>query len=371
MNMFNLTILALLIPFSMTAQSKSSEVDSVMQHLFLPKAPGAAVLIVQNGDVVLENGYGLAEVKHQSAVTETTNFRMASVSKQFTAMAIMLLVNAHKMTLEDPLSKYFHGLPPGVGAITVGQLLSHSSGIADYEALIPATRKIQVHDEDVLHLIQKKDTLYFPPGTTFRYSNTGYCLAALIVEKVSEEPFGQFMQENIFHPLGMTESAMYEKHKNIAHRAYGYHKKDNNWEFADQSLTSATLGDGGVYTSLEDYRRWGKGLLNHILVPEKLMHEVFGPHASVKAGVTYGYGWFIAKEEDGTVCYFHSGESTGFHNIVYCNRQKKLWIVLFTNRDDDAIASAFTQIAAIMGVQLPFISNGQSLFHWLSRVYGD
>src|SRR5690606_38465885 len=134
---------------------------------------------------------------------------------------------------------------------------------------------------------------------------------------------------------------------------------------------SATLGDGGVYTSLLDYCRWKESLLNHTMISSELTDSVFTPPIPVKDGIGYGYGWFIGRETDGSTCWFHSGESTGFHNIVYCNPQRKLLIVIFTNRDDEAVATAFDEIAGIMDIRIATTSKVTSLFNWLSRIYGD
>ncbi|MGH2642466.1 MAG: serine hydrolase domain-containing protein [Chitinophagaceae bacterium] len=361
---------------SVNAQSIAQHADSIMQHLYPDNKPGAALLIEKNGKIIIEKGYGLADLKTKTSVTSSTDFRMASVSKQFTAMSIMLLAERNRLSVNDKITKYFTHLPSSLRSITIRQLLTHSSGIWSYEELIPDTQKTQVLDEDVLNLIETKDSAYFSPGTEFRYSNTGYCLLALIVQKVSGVPFAEFIMQNIFQPLKMKNSMEYIEGENIPDRAYGYHWNNGQYHFADQSVTSATKGDGGVYTSLKDYLKWNNALRKNQLLSKALTDSIFTGHVVVKDGVKYGYGWFIGKETDGTSCMFHSGESTGFHNIVYRNPQKHLLIVIFSNRDDNAIAEAFDEIADLMEVEINFKeknSTGKqpSLFHWLSNVYGD
>lgn len=373
----------ILLVFSLTfifdavnAQSIAQQADSIMQELYTSDNPGAVLLIEKDGKTIIEKGYGLADLKTKTSVNASTDFRLASVSKQFTAMSIMLLAERKQLSLNDPIVKYFPGLPIALQSVTIRELLTHSSGIWDYEALIPDTQKTQVLDEDVLKLIKTKDSTYFKPGTQFRYSNTGYCLLALIVQKVSGEPFAIFVKKNIFDPLKMKSSREYIDGENIPDRAYGYHWNNNAYHFADQSVTSATKGDGGVYTSLKDYLKWNNALDKNQLLSKSLMDSIFTGHVTIKNGVRYGYGWFIGKESDGTTCMFHSGESTGFHNIVYRNPQRHLLIVIFSNRDDNAIARAFDEIANLMQVKFNFQEKAltgkqPSLFHWLSSVYGD
>lgn len=353
----------------MTAPSDKDHIEEIMHQLFSPNEPGAALLVMKGDYTIIEKGYGLSDMDLLTPVTPATHFRMGSVSKQFTAMAILLLLAGGEITLQDPIVKYLFPLPPAFQSITVEQLLIHTSGLPDYEALIPATQTEQVNNDDVFRLVQKEDRVYFTPGSCFKYSNTGYCLLALIVEKISGKQFPEYIYDFIFSPLGMLSSMAYQEDKIIPDRAYGYHKENREWMFADQDVTSATLGDGGVYTSLRDYSLWIDGLLNQSLISARLTNSMLSSHIMVKDGIRYGYGWFIGKEEDDSTSWFHSGETSGFRNIVYMNPKKKLRIVLFTNRDDDTIATAFHKITAIMQVKLTFSSGSPSLFHWLSKVY--
>lgn len=371
------TILLLSFIFlNVKAQPVFQTIDSVMLRLYPADAPGAALLIEKDGKIIIEKGYGLADLKTKRPVTPSTDFRMASVSKQFTAMCVMLLAEKNKLILNDPISAFLSQLPPDLQSITIRQLLTHTSGMWDYEPLIPDSQSTQVLDEDVLQLIRQKDSTYFAPGTRFRYSNTGYCLLALIVQKVSGIPYADFVEKNIFLPLKMDHSLVYIPGENIPERAYGYHWKNGVYHYADQSVTSATKGDGGVYTSLIDYVKWNRALDADQLLPEVLMDSIFTGRVKVKNGIQYGYGWFIGKEKDNTQCLFHSGESTGFHNIVYKNPKKHLLVILFSNRDDDTIAGAFDSIAGLTGIKIDFRKKNategpSSLFHWLSSVYGD
>lgn len=350
------------------AQTAFQDLNIMMNKIYPNDRPGAALMVLRGGRLVISRGYGLADIKTREGISPDTHFRMASISKQFTAMCILILQKQQKFNITDPAIKYLPSLPGFAKEITIQQLMTHTSGIPDYEPLIPAGQKMQVSDADVLRLISKTNSLYFAPGTQFKYSNTGFCLLTQIAEKISGLPYQEFIEKNIFLPLRMKSSTIYGADKNIPDRAYGYHQRSGEWTFADQSITSATMGDGSVYTSLNEYQRWIQWLWRQKFTDDL---SPFVPHAKIKNGLDYGYGWFIAKETDGTTGYFHSGESTGFHNIVYHNPSKKLAIILFSNSDDDRISSAFEEIMNTLNVRLKDVPAGVSLFDFLNKIYGD
>lgn len=350
-------------------QSLSEKIEAVAEKIYPATQPGLALFISDGNDILINKGFGIANMETREKVSPDSHFRMASVSKQFTAMCILILQQQGKLDINDAALKYLPSLPSFASAITIKNLLTHTSGIADYESLIPEDQKEQVSDSDVLRLISRSDSLYFAPGTKFQYSNTGFCLLTQIVEKVSGISYPEFIRQNIFLPLGMEHSAIYRKDSLIFERAYGYHKENNQWKFADQSVTSATMGDGSVYTSLNEYRKWIQHLWEQSF-PDSNSNPLL-PHASVKKGLDYGYGWFIARNDDGNTVYFHSGESTGFHNIVYHDPKRKLMIVLFSNSDDDRVSKTFGQIMFLLNVKLKDVPEKESLFDFLSKIYDD
>jgi CubicO group peptidase (beta-lactamase class C family) len=245
-----------------------------------------------------------------------------------------MLIDIGKLKLETTLQEIFPNFPDYGKNITIKNLLQHTSGLIDYEDLIPDTAAIQVKDQDVLDLIMQTDSTYFQPGSKHQYSNTGYALLALTVEKISGKPFRDFLQDNIFQPLGMDNTIAFEKNINeVKNRAYGYTIKDNIVEFTDQSITSAVLGDGGIYSSLNDLYKWDQALYAGRLIDKKYLDE------SWTRGITtngvefpYGYGWRLEKYHDIEVVY-HTGSTRGFRNIIYRVPEKKLTIVILTNRD--------------------------------------
>ncbi|MDA0379046.1 MAG: serine hydrolase [Bacteroidetes bacterium] len=303
--------------------------------------PGAAVLVVQNGEAVHRATYGMADLEGGLAVSAETNFRLASVTKQFTATAILLLVKDGVLGLDDPVDGILSGMPAVADPITVRHLLQHQSGLQDYENLIPDGFQGQVHDADVLELISGTDSLYFPPGTDYRYSNTGYALLALIVEKRSGLTFPDFLATRIFTPLGMEHSlAFVDGLTAVPHRAFGYVVENGQASFRDQSRTSAVLGDGGIYSSLRDLQRWDAALSTDQLLTDSLRTLMFTPGLN-----GYGFGWRIDTFA-GHRRYGHTGSTSGFRNVIHRYPDLGLTVIILTNRAAPDVADLAEQVAA-------------------------
>lgn len=318
-------------------------VDALMRD-YDGMQPGAAVLVLRDGEPVFERGYGLAVVEEGVPVTARTNFRLASVSKQFTAAAILLLAEDGKLSLDDPVKRWLPSLPPAADAVTIRHLLSHRGGLIDYEDLMPADQQVQLHDIDVLHLLEKENRTYFVPGTGYRYSNGGYALLALVVGKASGLDFATFLRQRIFLPLGMDATYAHQDGVDeVPDRAYGYSRVDGHWRRTDQSPTSAVLGDGGIYSSLRDLARWDAALYDERLLKADSLKAAFSPAvATPEPDVPYyGFGWRINGD---TV--WHSGESIGFRNVIVRWPQRRFTVIVLTNRDGPEPYALARRIAA-------------------------
>ena len=260
--------------------SAGSEIDPVM-NAYQGRVPGASVLVLKDGKPLVRRGYGFADLEAGVEATPATNYRLASVTKQFTAAAILLLSEDGKLALDDRLRHWLPSLPDATETITIHHLLTHSSGLIDYEDVMAADQQTQVHDRDVLQLLEGENRLYFAPGTSYRYSNSAYALLALIVEKASGASFPDFLKQRIFEPLGMQNTLAYvAKGPPIAHRAYGYSEVDGAWQRTDQSNTSAVLGDGGIYASIDDLARWDAALYDDRLLSDASRQLAFQPHVA-------------------------------------------------------------------------------------------
>jgi CubicO group peptidase (beta-lactamase class C family) len=262
-------------------------ISTLLDQLFSGYAgsmPGVSAMLLQDGVVQFATAFGLADVERKTPATPATNYRLASVSKQFTAMSILLLVADGCLALDDPLAQFFVGAPARWRHVTLLHLLTHTAGLRDYEDLIPSDTTAPLCDQDVLELVRPHADGYHAPGTAFRYSNTGYCLLALIVAQVANQPFAAFLRTRIFAPLAMPDTAAYEAAGvGIARRAFGYSRHGQDWTRTDQSLTSATLGDGGIYSSIlpAGMRRLPRGCC----CPPRSWHACFRrtpPHPTAK-----------------------------------------------------------------------------------------
>jgi CubicO group peptidase (beta-lactamase class C family) len=306
------------------------DVDRLMER-YSGQVPGASLLVLRDGVPVVRRSYGLANVEEGIAATPATNYRLASVTKQFTAAAILLLVQDDAIGLDETIRRWLPSLPASTDGVTIRHLLTHTSGLVDYEDVIPDTMTGQLRDADVLQLLSTQDRTYFPPGTAYRYSNSGYALLALIVERVSGGSFQAFLRERIFQPLGMRHTLAYvSEGPAIPTRAYGYSRIDGRWQRTDQSQTSAVLGDGGIYSSIDDLARWDAALYDDRLLSDASRRLAFTAHTATDAPeVAYGFGWRITGDT-----LWHSGESIGFRNVIVRYPTRHMTVILLSNRDD-------------------------------------
>jgi CubicO group peptidase (beta-lactamase class C family) len=320
------------------------EIDALMRA-YQGAVPGAGVAVLRNGATVLRRAYGLADVQCRIAATTETNYRLASLTKQFTAAAILLLAEDGRVSIDDPVSTWLPTLPRPAQETSLRHLLTHTSGLIDFEELIPAGTTAQLHDADVLRLLETENRRYFSPGTSYRYSNSGYSLLALIVERASGEDFASFLRKRIFLPLDMRVSVAYEDGiSRVAHRAFGHTAVPPSWVRSDQSLTSATLGDGGVYSSIDDLAKWDAALYDDRLLRPESLRMAFHPATPTDdPAVRYALGWRVSGE---TV--WHSGETTGFRNVIVRYPERCFTIIILTNRDDPAPYRTALRIAEIL-----------------------
>ncbi|MGA9812227.1 MAG: serine hydrolase domain-containing protein [Terriglobales bacterium] len=336
------------------------QIDQIFAGLKSDGSPGGAVLVVKNGQVVFKRGYGVTDLRSRRRIDEHTNFRLASCTKQFTAMAVMLLVRDGKLRYQDRLTDIFPDFPEYGKSITIRNLLNHTSGLLDYEDLMakpaagtPPENIPQIKDASVLELLKQQKTTKFPPGTKWDYSNSGYAVLAMVVEKVSGQPFGDFLHDRIFAPLDMKQTVAYEKGKNtVAHRAYGHTHDGGAWREMDQSPTSAVLGDGGIYSSLADLARWDRALTHYTLLSESEMEPALIPVKVADGSVqepdgtpaAYGFGWFLSPYRNHPRMW-HYGETVGFRTTIQRLVQDKLTVIVLCNRDDVVPANLALKVA--------------------------
>jgi CubicO group peptidase (beta-lactamase class C family) len=375
-------IVALLVPgTAANASAQSSEasmarqMDAVFSGVSSPDAPGLGALVQKNGRLVFERGYGVRDLRSKAKIDAHTNFRLASSTKQFTAMAIMLLVHDGKLRYDQALTEIFPDFPEYGKPITVRNLLNHTSGLPDYEDLMDAVQKTkgpvwtpekQIQDAEVLELLKKEKAGKFAPGTSWSYSNSGYVVLGLIVAKVSGKSYGEFLHTRVFEPLKMHQTLVFLNGKNkVVNRAFGHSKDANAFKETDQSSTSATLGDGGIYSNLEDLAKWDDALRNHALLSEKEFQPALSP-VNLNDGsephwpaeptddnlhpgqpVSYGFGWFLdpyrARQR-----MWHTGSTMGFRTVIErFTEGDALTVIILCNRTDLEPEKLALQVADI------------------------
>ena len=337
-------------PSTGVSASDAQTIDALFTPYSRPGAPGAVVAVIERGRVAFLRGYGLANIEAKTPLTDRTNLRLASLTKAFTATAIMLLVNDGALRLDDHVRDVLPDFPSYGQAIRIRHLLTHTSGLRAYEELIPAGLDRPLKDRDVLTLLHRTDTLLFPPGSAFRYGDSGYAVLALVVEAVSGKSFARFLNDRVFAPAKMSATVAYEPGgRDVPNRALGYMATPAGFRVAAHNITSTVLGDGGVYSSAHDLIAWDRALDDHRLVPAALQHLAWAP-ATLNDGTPtrYGFGWYL--DHDGAGSYvFHRGETTGFTHVIVKYPTRRLTVIVLTNRRGgapDEIAKTITRLAS-------------------------
>jgi len=305
------------------------------------RVPGLALAVLRDGKPVKAQGYGLANVELNVAVKPETVFQTGSVGKQFTATAVMMLVEEGKVGLDDKLSKYLDGTPTSWKDVTVRNLLTHTSGIADYtdSEYTKAGGLINLRgDYTEAELYQRfvQLPLDFEPGTKWKYSNTGYALLGFVIHKVTGEFYGDFLQERIFRPLGMNATRIISEADIVPNRASGYELVKG--EIKNQEWVSATLNttaDGALYTNVMDLGKWDAALYTEKLLKRGSFEQMWTP-VRLKDGKTYpyGFGWFL-NEANGHRLIEHDGAWQGFTMNISRYVDDRLTVIVMTNLDSE------------------------------------
>lgn len=333
--------LALRIPSLNLSQSsdqgeKLKTISGWLTHLNQAGKFNGAVLLAKNGDVVFEKFYGLNGADTSKQLDSHSSFNLASVSKQFTAMGIVILQNRSLLEYDEEISKYIPELKFYEG-VTIRNLLHHTSGIPDYMRLVMKHREGEelLTASEMIHLYQKeKPKLNFNPGEKFEYSNTGYVLLSVIIERVSNQTFSEFMAENVFMPLGMSDTQVFNlmSESSLESRVYGFSYKywllGGKRQPKDLNYFDGVAGDGGIYASVADLALWHKSLNEGTLVPKE-QYEIAYHSAKLLDGscTKYGFGWFLNGDDSVE----HAGGWQGFTSYIYRDLTNGDLIVVLDN----------------------------------------
>ena len=321
----------------------SGKVDAyVAAEMRAEKIPGLALAIVRDGKTIKSLGYGLANLELDVAVKPETIFQTGSVGKQFTATAVMMLVEDGKLRLDDPIGKYLSGAPATWKNITVRNLLTHTSGIHDYET--ESLKKkgaafINLRNDYTEEELFKKFSglpLDFPPGSKWNYSNSGYVILGILIHKVTGQFYGDVLQERIFRPLGMSYTRIISEADVIRNRAAGYRLV--NGEIKNQEWVSPTLNttaDGALYTNIVDMARWDAALYTEKLLKKGSLDQMWTA-VCLNDGKTadYGFGWDVTSA-NGHRLIEHGGAWQGFTTQISRYVDDKFTVIVLTNLDSE------------------------------------
>jgi len=332
--------------------SDSSRLDSfVNAEMQRQKVPGVAVVVISNGQVVKSTGYGFANVELGVPTTPDTIFESGSLGKQFTAVAVMLQVEDGKLALDDPISKYLPGAPDGWRSITVRHLLTHTSGIPDYNEETFDVRRD--YSEDELAKFAFGLTPDFPPGSRWNYSNTGYVLLGIIVHKTSGHFYGDVLRDRVFAPLGMKTARIITEEDIVPHRAAGYRLV--NGQLKNQEWVSPVLNttaDGSLYFNLHDLAAWDAGLRSGAILTPQSWKQILEPvRLNSGASFPYGFGWFL-DDFSGQKRQHHSGHWQGFSTYISRYLNDDLTVAVLCNLATANASSFVDGIAAVYNPRL-------------------
>jgi CubicO group peptidase (beta-lactamase class C family) len=317
------------------AVAQADVVDNyVRAEMTKQRIPGLAMLVSRGGQVIRAQGYGLANVELQVPVKPETIFQSGSVGKQFTATAVMMLVEEGKIGLGDPLTKYFPDAPPSWKKVTIRELLSHTAGFTDYPKGFDMRRDYT--EAEQLKIVESIP-LAFAPGTSWSYSNLGFLTIGILIHKVTGEFYGDFLQEHIFLPLGMQTTRIISEADIVPNRSAGYRLvkgelKNQEWV----SPTVNTTADGSLYFSIMDLAKWDAALYTEKLLKRSSLDEMWTV-AKLNNGQPnsghYGFGWFVVTKNGHRVVE-HEGAWQGFETQISRYVDDKLTVVVLTNLDD-------------------------------------
>lgn len=362
----------LLTPFFMMSCNQNSsnpkeiaaqKIDSLFNSLYNEGEPGGSVMIMKGDEVFFAKSYGIADMETKAPIDANTFFNIASVSKQFTAMAILKLHQEGKLSLEDNIKKYF---PEFKGdffeRIQIKHLLSQCSGLPDNRPRDDRHFVLTATDMQSIEFFKDLEEINFEPGTNYEYQNPTFQLCYAIIEKVSGQSFEEYMKQNIFDPSGMTETVYFEAERNIPRMSHGYIPEDstNAWKQYDYMEESffATKADGGIYTSINEFVKWEKALQDNLIICDSLKQIAHSPITTVSGSTfssyqnrpytSYGYGWFIEEKPGMPRKVYHTGDNGGYQ--IYAGRfpEKKVLVLVFENRNDHSRWKMVEELDAIV-----------------------
>jgi len=338
-----------------TDKTISNKMDSYINALVENRNFKGSILVAKEGKVLLNKGYGYSNLQQNTMNKSQTKFAIGSVTKQFTAMAIMQLSEKGLINTNDKLSKYLAELPNGE-LITIHNLLTHSSGLVDYLGLIEFD-KVVLDDQDAMDILRivEKQPLNFNPGEAFNYSNTNYLILGILVEQLSGMSYEDYLQKNIFDPINMDNTGISYGKDNEIQDATAYSGFLESTPIDDEGLLQIAYGAGNIYSTVEDLYKWDQALKSEKLVKNQTLNQIFSEHIAMPGAGSYGYGWMIADSGVGKMI-FHGGNTLGFTANLVRFIDIDMTIIILSNNgyyDMTALTNSLASISLGGPYELP------------------
>lgn len=380
----SLYLIFLLLFSSMNATSVSNRIDKIMKTRYENNTPGAGIMILKGDSIIMEEYYGLADLTTNEPITAQTRFNIASVSKQFTVVGALRLIEQGKISLDMPIAPYFPDYKePFWNDIRLWHLMSHTSGLPDSRDRSDRNACVFADDSVSMSYFPTVKQLQYTPGSFYDYKNPTFLLIAQIIEQCEGIKFIDYQKQHIFEPLGMTSTTYFDPNATIPHTAHAYinvlsdSKSSTDKDFDGrpigftntQSVTwqeydygeetfFATRPDGGIYSTLRDLAKWEKGLRENKIISETMLKIAYKPHIEVtgskwssyqnRENTFYGLGWFIDKTPGYPTKVYHTGDNGGFQAYLAKYPEKEITIIILENRNDNDRWSLATAIDKIL-----------------------
>lgn len=332
------------------AQTLEARVDSLLRLTFTADGPGAVFLVVKSGEPIYRKAFGLSNLELGVPMIPENVFEIGSMTKQFTAVAVLLLEEQGKLRLDDPITKFIPDYPTNGKIITVHHLLTHTSGIKSFTSM-KSLRAIERQDLSPKELLDffKNEPIDFEPGAEFKYNNSGYVILGYLIELVSGQSYADFVQEQIFQKLGMNASQYASHSQVIPNRAYGYHQKD---DYVNKNYVSLSLpyASGSLMSTVDDLLIWNEALKRNRLLKPETKAKLFTNYSLNNGEKTnYGYGWHIASIVENP-SYEHGGSIFGFKSMAVYLPDQDIYVVGLSNCDCNS-PTALTRMIAEFAMQ--------------------
>jgi CubicO group peptidase (beta-lactamase class C family) len=313
-------------------QKLLTEIDALMRETYKPGEPGAAVIIRRGGRTLFRRGYGMADLELGVKVEPDMIFRLGSITKQFTAVAVLMLAEQGKLSLQDEIGKYLPAFPTGDKKVTIEHLLTHTSGIRSYTNMdewLQMWRK-DMTPQEIIDMSKDKP-FEFTPGERWNYNNSGYVMLGAIIEKVSGQTYEQFIQTKIFNALGMAHSCYGNTERVIPRRVPGYQTNNDGFINAPYLSMTQPYAAGSLLSSVDDLATWNDAVFSGKLLKKEWLDKAFTPYRLASGDSTgYGYGWFISDFR-GHRCIEHGGGINGFMTYALSLPDDKVYVAVLTN----------------------------------------